>query len=52
MTAEAAWEMIIGDNVITEDMLEMFDMNLIYSCVLLAMVSGGGYLGFRKKELT
>ena len=51
MSAEAAWEMIIEDNVITEYQLEMFDVNLIYSFVLLVMVSGVGYFCFRKKEL-
>ena len=47
----AAWEMIIEDNVITEEILGMFDTTLIYSCVLFVIVRGVGYLGFRKKEL-
>lgn len=50
MTGEEMWEMVIGDNEITEETLKRFDMNLIYSCVLLFAVSGFGYIVFRKKE--
>ncbi len=51
MTGDEAWEMIIGDNVITDETIEKFDTNLIYSCVLLVLVSSIGYIGFRRKEL-
>lgn len=51
MTGEETWEMIIGDNVITEETLENFDANLIYSCILLVLASSIGYIGFQKKEL-
>lgn len=51
MTGEETWEMIIGDNVITEEAIENFESNLIYSCVLLIVISSIGYIGFRKKEL-
>ena len=51
MTGEEAWEMTIGDNVITEEMIEMFETNLIYSCVVIALMGAIGYAGFCKKEL-
>ena len=51
MTGEETWEQVIGDNVITEETIEKFDANLIYSCILLIVVSGIGYIGFRRKEL-
>ena len=51
MTGEETWELIIGDNEITNDTLAMFDRNLIYSCILLVLASGIGYIGFTKKEL-
>ncbi len=51
MTGEEAWEMVISDNEITEETLEMFDTNLVYSLVLLVLVSSIGYIGFWKKEL-
>lgn len=51
MTGDEVWEMIIGDNVITDETIEKFDTNLIYSCVLLVLVSSIGYIGFRRKEL-
>ena len=51
MTGEDAWEMIISDNVITEETLANFTTNLLYSCVLLVATSVVGYFGFRKKEL-
>ncbi len=51
MTGEETWELIIGDNVITDETMEKFDANLIYSCILLVVVSGIGYIGFRRKEL-
>ena len=51
MTGEETWEMIIGDNVITEETIENFETNLVFSCVLLVLVSSIGYIGFRKKEL-
>lgn len=51
MTGEETWEQVIGDNVITEETLEKFDANLIYSCILLIAVSSIGYIGFRKKEM-
>ena len=31
--------------------LAMFDRNLIYSCILLALASSIGYIGFTRKEL-
>ena len=51
MTGEEAWEMVIGDNEITEETIEMFDTNLIYSLALLVLASSIGYIGFWKKEL-
>ena len=51
MTGEEAWEHKIGDNVITEETLENFNTNIIYSCILLVLVSSIGYIGFRMKEL-
>lgn len=51
MTGEETWELIISDNVITDDTLAMFDRNLIYSCILLILASGIGYIGFTRKEL-
>lgn len=51
MTGEETWELVIGDNVITDETIEKFDANLIYSCILLVVVSGIGYIGFRRKEL-
>ena len=51
MTGEETWELVISDNVITGETVEKFDANLIYSCILLVIVSGIGYMGFRKKEL-
>lgn len=50
MTGEEMWELVIGDNEITDETLKKFDMNLIYSCVLLFAVSGFGFIVFRKKE--
>lgn len=51
MTGEEAWEMVIGDNEITEETIEMFGTNLIYSLALLVLASSIGYIGFWKKEL-
>ena len=51
MTGEETWELVISDNEITEETIEKFDANLIYSCILLVIVSGIGYIGFRRKEL-
>lgn len=51
MTGEDAWEMIISDNVITEETLAKFTANVRYSCVLLVATSAVGYLCFRRKEL-
>ena len=51
MTGEETWELVISDNVITGETVEKFDANLIYSCILLVIVSGIGYMGFRRKEL-
>ena len=51
MTGEETWELVISDNEITEETIEKFDANLIYSCILLVLVSGIGYMGFQRKEL-
>ncbi len=51
MTGDETWEMIIGDNVITEETMEMFETNLMYSFILMVLVSCIGYIGFWKKEL-
>lgn len=51
MTGEESWEQVISDNEITDETIEKFNTNLIYSCILLIAVSGIGYIGFRKKEL-
>ncbi len=51
MTGEETWEQVIGDNVFTDETIEKFDTNLIYSCILLVLVSSIGYIGFRRKEL-
>lgn len=51
ITGEEAWEMVIGDNEITENTFDMFDANLVFSCILLVLVSSIGYIGFSKKEL-
>ena len=50
MTGEETWDLIIGDNEITDETIETFSTNLIYSCVLLIAASAVGYIGFRKKE--
>ena len=50
MTPDEAWEMVIGDNEITDETIETFSSNLIYSAILLIATSAVGYIGFRKKE--
>lgn len=50
MTGEETWEQVIGDNEITDETIETFSTNLIYSCILLIATSAVGYIGFRKKE--
>ena len=50
MTGEETWEQVIGDNEITEETIETFSSNLIYSAILLIATSAVGYIGFRKKE--
>ncbi len=50
MTGEETWELIIGDNEITDETIEAFSSNLIYSAILLIATSAVGYIGFRKKE--
>lgn len=50
MSGEEAWEMVIGDNVITDETVENFGTNFMYSCILLVAVSTIGYIGFRRKE--
>ena len=50
MTGEETWELIIGDNEITDETIETFSSNLIYSAILLIATSAVGYIGFRKKE--
>ena len=50
MTGEETWELIIGDNEITDETIDTFSSNLIYSAILLIATSAVGYIGFRKKE--
>ena len=50
MTGEETWEQVIGDNEITDETIETFSSNLIYSAILLIATSAVGYIGFRKKE--
>lgn len=51
LTGEEQWQLIIEDNVITDDYLKNLDINLIYSCITLLVISSIGYIGFRKKEM-
>ncbi|MBR5513901.1 MAG: hypothetical protein IKV85_07960 [Ruminococcus sp.] len=51
MTGEELWDQVIGDNEITEETVDNFDSNLLYSCILLILAISIGYIGFRKKEL-
>ena len=50
MTGEETWELIIGDNEITDETIETFSSHLMYSSILLIATSAVGYIGFRKKE--
>lgn len=50
MTGEETWELIIGDNEITDETIETFSSHLMYSAILLIATSAVGYIGFRKKE--
>ena len=50
MTGEETWELIIGDNEITDETIETFSSHLVYSAILLVATSAVGYIGFRKKE--
>lgn len=50
MTGEETWELIIGDNEITDETIETFSSHLMYSAILLIVTSAVGYIGFRKKE--
>ena len=50
MTGEETWELIIGDNEITDETIETFSAHLMYSAILLIATSAVGYIGFRKKE--
>ena len=50
MTGEETWELIIGDNEITDETIETFSSHLMYSVILLIATSAVGYIGFRKKE--
>ena len=50
LTGEETWELIIGDNEITDETIDTFSSNLIYSAILLILTSAVGYIGFRKKE--
>ena len=50
MTGEETWELIIGDNEITDETIETFSTHLMYSAILLIATSAVGYIGFRKKE--
>ena len=51
MTGEETWEQVISDNELTEETISMFEVNLLYSCILLLMVSCIGCIGFTRKEL-
>lgn len=50
MTGEETWELIIGDNEISDETIETFSSHLMYSAILLVATSAVGYIGFRKKE--
>lgn len=50
MTGEETWELIIGDNKISDETIETFSTHLMYSAILLVATSAVGYIGFRKKE--
>ena len=50
MTGEETWELIVGDNEITDATIETFSIHLVYSAILLIATSAVGYIGFRKKE--
>ena len=50
MNGEETWELIIGDNEITDETIETFSSHLMYSAILLIATSAVGYIGFRKKE--
>ena len=50
MNGEETWELIIGDNEITDETIETFSSHLMNSAILLIATSAVGYIGFRKKE--